>query len=117
LQKHLDKAVNNSLVAKAVEVCADNHIQWITYGRMGNHPTLDNFKENNGFVKFDLTRYYIPLTRKGTLAAKLRLHRDLKDMLPQAIKRPLFPVYNWVSRTKMRVRLNLRPKQHARTQY
>lgn len=107
-QKHLDKAVNNALVAKAVEVCGDRHVQWITYGRMGNHPTLDNFKENNGFAKFKLTRYYIPLTRKGTIAAKLRLHRDLKDILPQAMKRPLFPVYNWVSRTKMRVKMGLR---------
>ncbi len=78
------------------------------YGRMGNHPTLDNFKENNGFTKFQLTRFFIPLTRKGKLAIKLGLHKEIKDTIPQTIKRPLFPIYNWVSRTRMRIKLRLR---------
>jgi hypothetical protein len=42
--------------------------KWIMYGRKGNHPTLDNFKQNNGCVKFELTRYYVLLTRKGKIA-------------------------------------------------
>jgi hypothetical protein len=111
LQKHWDKAVNNALVAKTVEFCANSHREWVMYGRMGNHPTLDDFKQNNGFSQFQLTRYYIALTRKGRIATKLGLHRELKDALPQAMKRPLFPLYNWISRTRIRVRLKLRPKQ------
>lgn len=111
LQKHWDKAVNNALVAKIVEFCANSHREWVMYGRMGNHPTLDDFKQNNGFSQFQLTRYYIALTRKGRIATKLGLHRELKDALPQAMKRPLFPFYNWISRTRIRVRLKLRPKQ------
>ena len=111
LQKHWDKALNNALVAKIVEVCANNHRGWVMYGRMGNHPTLDDFKLNNGFSQFQLTRYYVPLTRKGRIATKLGLHRELKDALPQSIKRPLFPLYNWVSRTRMKLRLKLRPKR------
>jgi hypothetical protein len=63
--------------------------------RIGNHPTLDNYKENNGFVECQLTRYYIPLSGKGRIAIELGLLRALKDSLPQAAKRPLFPVYNW----------------------
>jgi hypothetical protein len=111
LQKHWDKAVNNALVAKAVEVCAGNHEEWIMYGRMGNHPSLDRFKQSNGFTKYQLTRYYIPITLKGRIATELGLQKELRDSLPQGIKYPLFPVYAWISRTKVRVKLRLRPKQ------
>lgn len=100
LQKQWDKAVNNALLAKAVEVCASQQLKWLMYGRMGNHPSLDRFKQNNGFIRFSLTRYYIPLTRKGKIATKLNLHREFKDALPQSIKYRLIPVYNWISRTK-----------------
>ncbi len=108
MQKHWDKAVNNALIAKAVEVCADKGIQWLMYGRMGNHPSLDRFKINNGFSKFLITRYYIPLTRKGKLATKLKLHREIKDVLPTSIKYPLIPFYNWLSRTKTLLKVRLK---------
>ena len=109
MQKHWDKALNNALVAKAVEVCATRKIKWLMYGRMGNHPTLDDFKQNNGCVRFLLTRYFIVLTGKGRLAARLGLHREMKDALPLWLKRPLFPVYNWVSRTRMRIKTRSMP--------
>ena len=107
LQRHSDKAVNNALIAKAVEVCATKQSGWLMYGRMGNHPSLDNFKQNNGFTKFSLTRYYVPITKKGRIATRMGLHREIKDALPQPIKYPLIPVYNWVSRNKMRIKLRL----------
>src|SRR3989304_3331286 len=105
LQRDADKAVNNALVAKAVEVCAAKQIGWLMYGRMGNHPSLDKFKQSNGFAKYPLTRYYVPLTRKGKLTVKLGLHREVKDALPQSVKYPLIPVFNWISRTKMKAKL------------
>jgi hypothetical protein len=105
LQKFWNKAINNALVARAVEICAGKSIKWLMYGRMGNHPTLDTFKINNGVVKFNLTRYYVPLTKKGRIAAHLGMHREIKDSLPQSIKYPLIPVYNWISRTKTRIRI------------
>ena len=104
LQKHWDKAVNNALVAKAVEVCAARGEPWLMYGRMGNHPSLDNFKQSNGFIKYALSRFYVPLTARGRFAAKLGLHREAKDALPNFLKGPLFPVFNWVSRTKIRLK-------------
>jgi hypothetical protein len=107
LQKHLDKAVNNALIAKAVEVCEAKQNGWIMYGRMGNHPSLDKFKRSNGFTRFPLARYYVPLTKKGQIAVKLGLHREIKDALPQPIKYLLFPIYNWISRNKMRIKLRL----------
>ena len=68
MQKHWDKSVNNALLAKAVEVCAERGEQWLMYGRIGNHPSLDKFKDNNGFVKYPVTRYYIPITGKGPIS-------------------------------------------------
>jgi hypothetical protein len=104
LQAHWDKALNNAMLAKAVEVCSSKGQRWLMYGRVGNHPSLDKFKKNNGFVKYPITRYYIALTGKGRLAIKLGLHRDFKDALPDTIKYPLIPVLNWISRTKVKLR-------------
>ncbi len=58
-------------------------------GRIGNHPSLDRFKESNGFVKFPITRYYVPVTWKGRVAIRLGLHREFKDALPQWFKNAL----------------------------
>ncbi len=104
MQQHWDKSVNNALLAKSVESCAEKGERWLMYGRIGNHPSLDKFKENNGFTKFPLTRYYIPLTWKGKLAIKLGMQRELKDSLPDAIKNTLIPAVNWVSRTKIKLK-------------
>ncbi len=110
LQKYWDKAINNALVAKAVEICAEKKVQKLMYGRIGNHPSLDNFKENNKFVKYKITRYYVPLTLRGKVAIKLNLHKEVKDTLPGPLKKPLFPFFNWISRTKVKIRLKLHPK-------
>jgi len=107
LQKFWDKAVNNALIAKTIEVCANKGIRWLMYGRMGNHPSLDKFKQNSGFTSFPLTRYYVLITKKGRIAVKIGLHREIKDVLPQPIKYPLIPIYNWISRNKMRIKLRL----------
>ena len=104
LQKHWDKAINNALIAKAVQVCESKRVMWLMYGRMETaHPSLDSFKRHNGFSKFPLKRFYVPLTGKGKVAVKLGLHRDLKDSLPKSIRYSLIPVYNWVSRTRIRL--------------
>ncbi len=108
LQQHWDKSLNNALLAKAVEVCASKGQRWLMYGRIGNHPSLDRFKENNGFAKFPINRYYVPITSKGRLAIRLGLHREFKDALPNSVKYPLIPALNWVSRTKVRVKLRLK---------
>jgi hypothetical protein len=105
MQKCWDKAVNNALIAKTVEICSNKGVSWIMYGRMGNHPTLDSFKESNGFKKLLLARYFLPLTSKGKLAINLKLNRELKDSLPPSMKKALFPFYNWISRARARIRL------------
>ena len=110
MQKHWDKAVNNALLAKAVEVCISKGERWLMYGRIGNHPSLDKFKESNGFNKFPIARYYVPLTSKGRRVIVLGLQRDFKDFLPDSLKTPLIPVLNWVSRSRMRLRFRFSNK-------
>jgi hypothetical protein len=79
--RHRDKAVNNALVAKAVELCAERHTPFLAYAVWPRGP-LKDFKRHNGFDRVDLPRYYIPLTKKGALALNLGLHRKLSDRLP-----------------------------------
>ena len=105
MQAQKDKAVNNVLIAKAIEVCTSSGNRWLMYGRMGNHPSLDKFKESNGFSKFLITRYYVPLTARGKVAIRLGLHREFKDALPLSLKYSLIPVFNWVSRNQMRMKI------------
>ena len=114
LQKHWDKSLNNALLAKAVEVCASNGNRWLMYGRIGNHPSLDKFKASNGFKKYPIARYYVPLTRKGKFAIRLGLNQSLKDALPEPLKEPLIPLFNWISRTKTLLRLHLKSSHKQR---
>lgn len=95
---------NNALIAKAVEVCSDKGLNWLIYARMGNHPSLDKFKENNGFRKCNIRRAFVPLSYKGRIAMLLGLHRELGDCTPNLVKPVAVPIFNWTSRTARRFR-------------
>jgi hypothetical protein len=85
-QMHFDKSPTNALIAKAVEICAQKKIPYLTYEKYSygskTHSSLADFKRHNGFEEIRFPRYYIPLTLKGRIAVKLNLHRGLKVMLP-----------------------------------
>jgi len=83
-----DLAPTNALLAKAVERCAEKGIPYLTYAFWLDNG-LGDFKRSNGFQKFDLPRYFVPLTRKGNLALNLGLHRGWTAALPEGIKNPL----------------------------
>jgi len=88
---HRDKAPMNALLAKSVEICADKGIPYLTYDKLiyGSKgiDTLAEFKLNNGFLGYDLPRYYIPLSAKGNIILKLNLHKSLKAILPRRVAR------------------------------
>src|SRR5208283_4458212 len=86
--KHRDKAPTNVLVAKAIEVCEKKNIPYLVYASWPRG-SLADFKRYNGFVKTGLPRYYVPLTLKGTIALKLRLHNGLGSKLPERLLLPL----------------------------
>ena len=86
-QSHFDKKPTNALLAKAVEVCAQKGVPYLTYAKFayGNkaNSSLAEFKRRHGFEQVNFPRYYVALTLKGRWAVKFRLYRSLKDMLPE----------------------------------
>jgi hypothetical protein len=86
---HYDKRPMNALISKAVEVCNKKGISYLIYGNFsyGNKvmSPLAEFKVRNGFEPMPFPRYYVPLTLKGSLALKIKLHRGLIGMLPSGL--------------------------------
>jgi hypothetical protein len=89
---HFDKRPANSLVATAVQVCEDKGISYITYGlyNYGNKrdSPLREFKIRCGFEEFLVPRFFVPLTLRGILSVKAKLHRGLIGLLPTSVIAP-----------------------------
>jgi hypothetical protein len=89
LLEYRDKAPTNALVAHAVRSCADRGVSrlvyanWI-YGKRVQSGLRD-FKERNGFGRVDVPRYYVPITRWGSVAFTMRLHHKLAERVPEAV--------------------------------
>jgi hypothetical protein len=83
---HQDRRPTNALLAKAVEVCSERKQSHLLYGKYTygkkTDSSLTEFKRRNGFEKIPIPRYYIPLTNKGRLIIKLKLHLGLLGILP-----------------------------------
>ncbi len=106
---HHDKRPANALLAKAVKLCEEKGISYLTYGmfRYGNkrdNPLLE-FKIRNGFEEILTPRFYVPLTRWGALCIKLKLHRGLLGILPHSVltlgvtaRAKWYTVRQWISR-------------------
>jgi hypothetical protein len=82
---HREKAPNNALIAKAVEICSNKKIPYLVYA-LWITGGLGDFKRHNGFERFDLPRYYVPLTLKGQIILKLRLHHGIVGIIPERLK-------------------------------
>ena len=88
---HYDKRPANALITKVIERCEQRRASFVTYGKMryGNQSmtSLMEFKQRNGFEEILVPRYYVPLSIKGAVALRLRLHRDLIGILPPSFVR------------------------------
>ena len=84
LFKHRDKATNNALMAKTIEVCEKRRLSYLAYGDW-NQTSLVDFKRHCGFEEMKVPRYYVPLSRKGKLALHFGLHRGLKRSISPKI--------------------------------
>ena len=94
---HRDKAPNNALMAKSVELAAQQDHEQLVYWYWSDDP-LSEFKRRCGFQKVQAPRYYVPLTYKGALALKIGAHRGLRTMVPPIIKQRLKEMRNrWYS--------------------
>jgi hypothetical protein len=85
--QYFDRRPNNAMLSEAVKVCAERGVGHLLYESFvyGNKTdsSLTRFKRDNGFVRMDLPRYFVPVSSKGQAALSLGAHRDLKDRLPQ----------------------------------
>ena len=83
---HRDKRPTNALIAKAVELCEVKKCSHLTYGNFtygnGVSSSLTAFKHRNGFEQILFPKYYIPLTFKGKVCLKLKLHHGFKGIIP-----------------------------------
>lgn len=82
--RHRDKAPNNALIAKAVEMCERRRLPYLVYAYWPSG-SLADFKHANGFEETPLPRYYVPLSTWGRVILRLGLHRGWKALLPQQI--------------------------------
>jgi len=100
-ESHFDKRATNALIAKAVEMCVEKQIPYLTYAKFayGNktNSSLSVFKSRNGFEQILLPRYYVPLTAKGRLAVRWKLYRKVRDIMPENLLSAIL---------KIRARLN-----------
>lgn len=84
--EHRDKAPTNALLDMAVTLCEQRNIPYLIYGIWPQKESFAQFKKNNGFTKVDLPRYYIPLNIRGRLGIKLNLYKEVKQLVPEALK-------------------------------
>lgn len=84
---------NNALMAEAVRLCCDRNIKYLLYEKFDygrkTGDSLTVFKRNHGFSRMDVPRYYVPLTMRGAVALRLRLHKRLADIVPERMAAPL----------------------------
>ncbi len=78
---------NNALLAAAVQQCSSRGISYLLYERFDygkkTGDSLTRFKQNNGFIRMDVPRYWVPLTAKGAVALQLGMHRNASDWVPE----------------------------------
>jgi len=87
--RHRDKAPNNMIIAQAVRSCAERGIPNLWYANFSygkkQQDSLSDFKQNNGLLRIEVPRYYVPLTAFGRAVLQLRLHHGVKQLLPSKI--------------------------------
>jgi hypothetical protein len=85
--KHYDRRPMNAMIAKAVEICGANGVSHLIYCKYvygkNDNSSLTEFKRRNGFEPILLPKYFVPLTAKGRIAMRLRLHEGIKEVLPR----------------------------------
>jgi len=86
--QHKEKAPTNALIAEAVRTCAELDVPYLVYEHFNygkKADSLTHFKEVNGFQRFDVPRYYVPLNAIGSIALQLGLHRRIIDRIPESV--------------------------------
>jgi hypothetical protein len=98
--KHRDKAPNNALIDHSVLFCEKNNINYLIYDKFdygkGGSDTLKRFKKDNGFQKYELPKYFLPITSFGKFVCDHKLHLNFTDFIPQ-------PLYNMLRTIRKKI--------------
>jgi hypothetical protein len=90
-QSHQDKKPTNALIARAVELCEQKKISYLTYAKYAYGKKADSslaeFKRRNGFEPIQFPRYYVPLTTWGKIAVRWKLYSGIQERLPASVVR------------------------------
>lgn len=96
---HRDKAPMNALIDMAVKRCVEKKLPFLVYGKYiygkKGEDSLTVFKKNNGFVRIDVPRYFIPLSLRGNIGLRFGAHRRASEILPQGVLRLFSHIRNW----------------------
>jgi len=85
---HRDKCVMDALIAEAVKLCDQNEVGYLHYGSW-SEGGIGDFRTKHGFRRVEVPRYFVPLTTRGKLMLKLKLHHPIREHLPESLVRPL----------------------------
>jgi len=80
--QHRDKAPTNALIGKAIELCSEKNVPYLHYG-LWSRRGLGEFKLHHAFERFEIPRYFVPLTARGRMFLTVRLHHGLADYFPE----------------------------------
>lgn len=93
---YFSKRPTNALIAKAIEICESRNLMYLVYGKhiygKKDESSLIKFKENNGFKKIELPRYYVPITAKGNIALKVGIHKGYMNLIPSSLTKTLISI-------------------------
>ena len=86
MEAHRDKRLINALLKHVIELCEQQGISTLTYGKfnygINQNSSLSEFKRRNGFIEVRFPRYFVPLTLKGKLAVSAGLHHGIQNLIP-----------------------------------
>lgn len=85
---HRDKCVMDALIGRAVEICDEKKVGNLHYGSWADGG-IGEFRTKHGFKRVDVPRYFVPLTLRGRLMLKLKLHLPVRERLPKSWIGPL----------------------------
>lgn len=83
-----DKCVMDALIGKAVELCIEHKYRFLQYGSWTDNG-IGAFRTKHGFQRIEVPRYFVPLNWRGRLILTLKLHRPVRERLPDAVVNPL----------------------------
>lgn len=85
-ERHFHRRPTNALIAKAVEVCAEKHVNSFIYGEYSfpGKPTssLTEFKRHHGFEERKYRRFVVPISPLGSIALRMGLDCGPQSLLP-----------------------------------